>query len=309
MGWKIVHLTKPCKIKVKNENLVLFFSDDEDEVKVTIKDIDYIIFDNTQYSITGKSIELLSKSGVAVLFLDNEFHPSSILTPYHSHSTMSDIANIQIAITQEFKADIWQAVVQSKIFNQSEVLEFFNHDEHVTMKNIVNYVQKYDENNDEAQSARIYWKTLFKNFRREQGADDIRNSMLNYAYSLVRARMALSVSASGLLPIFGIWHKNRYNSFALVDDLIEPFRAIVDIYVKLLLDSKFSHKVGLDTEVKRELVKLLSFECVNINAGNSNISKSVDIFVKEYKRAVLKDDPTLVVYPKVNIEFFENEFI
>jgi CRISPR/Cas system-associated endonuclease Cas1 len=66
MGWKVIHLTKPCKIKVKDENLLLTFLDSEKEesIKVTINDIDFILFDNTQFSITGKAIELLSKNGI-----------------------------------------------------------------------------------------------------------------------------------------------------------------------------------------------------------------------------------------------------
>lgn len=70
MGWKVIHLTKPCKIKVKDENLLLEFIEDEkkENIKVTISDIDFILFDNPQFSITGKAIELLSKNGIATLF-------------------------------------------------------------------------------------------------------------------------------------------------------------------------------------------------------------------------------------------------
>ena len=64
MGWKVIHLTKPCKIKVKDENLLLEFMEDEkkENIKVTISDIDFILFDNPQFSITVKAIELLSKN-------------------------------------------------------------------------------------------------------------------------------------------------------------------------------------------------------------------------------------------------------
>ncbi len=119
MGWKVIHLTKPCKIKVKDENLLLNFLSEEQEesIKVTIKDIDFILFDNTQFSITGKVLELLSKNGIATLFIDEEFHPSSILLPYHTHTLLTEMANIQISITQEFKAQAWQNIIKSKISN------------------------------------------------------------------------------------------------------------------------------------------------------------------------------------------------
>lgn len=311
MGWKVIHLTKPCKVKVKDENLLLTFleSEKEENIKVTINDIDFILFDNIQFSITGKAIELLSKNGIATLFIDEEFHPSSILIPYHTHTLLTEMANIQISITQEFKAQAWQNIIKSKILNQSTTLKYWNKKEFVELEILSQNVQLFDSNNDEAQSARIYWKSLFTNktFRREQGSEDIINSMLNYAYAILRATMARSLSVSGFLPVFGIWHQNRYNAFNLVDDLIEPFRSFCDFYVKLLLNTKYSQSIYLTISIKRDLVKLLTFECVNINKGSSNLSKAIEVFVKYYKRAVIADDISLIVYPSINEEFFKNE--
>lgn len=311
MGWKVIHLTKPCKIKVKDENLLLEFMEDEkkENIKVTISDIDFILFDNPQFSITGKAIELLSKNGIATLFIDGEFHPSSILIPYHTHTLLTEMANIQISITQEFKAQAWQNIIKSKISNQSATLKYWNKKEFLELELLSQNVQLFDSNNDEAQSARIYWKSLFTNktFRREQGSEDIINSMLNYAYAILRATMARSLSTSGFLPVFGIWHQNRYNAFNLVDDLIEPFRAFCDLYVKLLLNTKYSQSLYLTIPIKRDLVKLLTFECVNINKGSSNLSKAIEVFVKQYKRAVIANDISLIVYPSINEEFFKNE--
>ncbi|RLA71640.1 MAG: hypothetical protein DRG78_24965 [Epsilonproteobacteria bacterium] len=308
MGWKVIHLTKPCKIKVKNENLVLFFYDDEQEVKVTLKDIDFILFDNTSFSITGKSLELLAKYNIATLFIDEEFHPSSMLLPYHKHSTMTEVAHIQISITREFKEKVWQDMIVSKIQNQAKVLEFFRNDKYIELEKIASKVQLYDKNNDEAQSARLYWKNIFNNprFKREQGAEDIDNSMLNYSYAILRAIMARYVSASGMLPVFGIWHNNKYNAFNLVDDLIEPFRAICDIYVKILRE-RYPDKIFLDVQLKRELVSLLNFDCVVFKNGTTSLSKACEQFVINYKKAMFGDDNLLVIYPMLSIEFFKNE--
>ena len=161
MGWKVVHLTKACKIKAKDENLLLVFDENEEKVKVTVEDIDFILFDNTQFSITGKAIELLAKNGTAVLFIDEEFHPSSILIPYHTHTLLTQMADVQIAITQEFKSTAWQNIISSKILNQSVVLRFLNQEEFIQLEQMSRNVQPFDKNNDEAQSARIYWKALF----------------------------------------------------------------------------------------------------------------------------------------------------
>jgi len=286
----------------------LFFYDDSKEVKVTLKDIDFILFDNTQFSITGKSIELLAKNNIATLFIDEEFHPSAMLTSYHRHSTMTEVAYVQISITKEFKEKVWQDIIKSKINNQADVLAFFSHKNHKELKNFSKKVQLYDKNNDEAQSARLYWKSLFDNprFRRDQGGEDILNSMLNYTYAILRASMARNVSASGLLPVFGIWHQNLYNSFNLVDDLIEPFRAICDLHVRKVFN-KYSNLGYMDIAIKRELVALLSFECIYMQNGVTSLSKAVETFVLNYKKAMFADDSELVTYPTINREFFKNE--
>ncbi len=130
--------------------------------------------------------------------------------------------------------------------------------------------------------------------------------MLNYAYAILRASMARSVSASGLLPVFGIWHQNRYNSFNLVDDLIEPFRAICDLHVKRVF-SKYSNLGYMDVTIKRELVALLGFDCVEIGGGITSLSKSVELFLISYKKAMFADDSQLVLYPTINREFFKDE--
>lgn len=308
MGWKIIHLSKACKIKIKSENLLLYFYEEKQEIKVTIKDIDFILFDNTQFSITGKTLELLAKNNIATLFIGEEFTPCGILTPYFQHSTMTEIAHIQISLTKEFKEKAWQEIIKSKLINQAKVLELYRSSKAKDLVKLSSQVQIGDKNNDEAQGARLYWKQLFKipNFKREQGAEDIINSMLNYGYAIVRACMARSVSASGLLPIFGIWHQNKYNAFNLVDDLIEPFRAFIDIHIKILRKT-YMNKTSLDTQVKREIITLLNFECVEIKGGISNIPKAIELFVINYKKAMIKDDSSLILYPSIKEMYFKYE--
>jgi len=311
MGWKVVHLTKPCKIKVKSENLVIHFYESDDEVKVTLKDIDFILFDNTQFSLTGKAIELIAKNNITTLFIDATFHPSAILTPYLSHSLMSETAHLQISVSKTFKDTTWQKIVQSKIYNQAQVLQFLNNDAYKELEFFSQNVQLYDKNGDEAQAARLYWKKIFNmhTFKRDQEGLDIINAMLNYSYAIIRASMARSVSASGLLPVFGLWHQNRYNAFNLVDDLMEPFRPFCDLHVKLLLNTKYKNANNLTVSIKRDLVSLLVAECVIINKGKSNISKSIELFVQQYKKVMIANDATTLFFPKINAEYFTDEFL
>jgi CRISPR-associated protein Cas1 len=310
MGFKIVHLTRPCKISIETSNLKLHFYDDASEVKVTLKDIDFILFDNTQFSITGKTLHLLSKNNIATLFIDENYHPSAILTPYHQHSTMSEIAYTQVALAYDFKSYVWQQIIKAKVTNQANVLGFLEIEGSQELLGIVQKIEEYDANQDEAQAARLYWKALFRmqTFRREQGSEDIINVMLNYGYAIIRACVAREVSASGMLPVFGIWHKNKYNAFALVDDLMEPFRPICDLYVKLLLNYKYHNANNLSTNIKRDLISLLNSDVVILNDGISTLITAIGISVQRYKKAMMQEDTEQLVFPSINYIKFRDEF-
>jgi CRISPR-associated protein Cas1 len=75
-----------------------------------------------------------------------------------------------------------------------------------------------------------YWANLFpgiKGFsRNREGIPP--NNLLNYGYAVLRAVVARSLVASGLLPTLGIHHRNKYNAYCLADDVMEPYRPFVD---------------------------------------------------------------------------------
>ncbi|XXF44223.1 type II CRISPR-associated endonuclease Cas1 [Sulfurimonas sp. NW15] len=288
----------------------LYFYDEASEVKVTLRDIDFLLFDNTQFSITGATLKLLAQENIATLFIDEAYQPCAILTPYHQHSTMSEIAHAQVSLDITFKSKAWQNIIISKVTNQAEVLAFMSLDTANELREFAKKVTLYDANQDEAQAARLYWKSLFniQTFRREQGSEDIVNVMLNYVYAIIRACIARDVSVSGMLPVFGIWHKNKYNAFALVDDLMEPFRPVCDLYVKLLLNKKYHAANNLSTNIKRDLIAILNKEYLIINNGVSTVITAIGLFVREYKKSMMLQSTEMLIFPKINTEKFCNEF-
>ena len=54
----------------------------------------------------------------------------------------------------------------------------------------------------------------------------------------------------------GIHHKNKYNAFALADDIMEPFRPIVDEGVYHIMQKYDGQE--LNTQIKSELLTLLT---------------------------------------------------
>ena len=118
-------------------------------------------------------------------------------------------------------------------------------------------VRSGDPVNVEARAARRYWPLLMgKDFRRDPSADGA-NALLNYGYTVLRAIVSRAVVASGLHPTIGMFHQNRQNSLALSDDLMEPFRPLVDQTVKRLIDAGCN---DVTPEAKNALTRITAFD-------------------------------------------------
>jgi CRISPR-associated protein Cas1 len=111
-----------------------------------------------------------------------------------------------------------------------------------------------DPENVEAEAARRYWLLLFgPDFRRDRDSGGT-NAMLNYGYAVLRAGVARAVFATGLHPGFGLMHSNRSNPMVLVDDLMEPFRPIVDRETWRLIRGG---KTEMDSDAKAALARVM----------------------------------------------------
>jgi CRISP-associated protein Cas1 len=80
---------------------------------------------------------------------------------------------------------------------------------------------------------------------------------------VLRATTARAVVAAGLHPSIGLHHSNDSNAMRLVDDLMEPFRPMIDLKVWQL------HRNGekeVSPETKRALVRTL-YDDMQTEAG------------------------------------------
>ncbi|MDP1550250.1 MAG: type II CRISPR-associated endonuclease Cas1 [Nitrosomonas sp.] len=168
----------------------------------------------------------------------------------------------QLAASQPLKKRLWAEVVKSKLQQQADALEAAGAP-FIPLSALVRKVRSGDPDNFEAQGARRYWGLLFgDDFRRDQQSDGL-NAMLNYGYTVLRATTARAVVAAGLHPTIGLHHSNEGNAMRLVDDLMEPFRPVIDLKVWQL------HQHGesqVTPESKRELVRTL-YDDMQTSAG------------------------------------------
>jgi group II intron reverse transcriptase/maturase/CRISPR-associated endonuclease Cas1 len=83
----------------------------------------------------------------------------------------------------------------------------------------------------EGRAAGFYWDCLIAllarpdfTHREGRGATDLVNSMLNYGYAVLAARIHIAILQAGLIPQLSILHAPRRREPTLVYDLIEEFR-------------------------------------------------------------------------------------
>lgn len=98
-----------------------------------------------------------------------------------------------------------------------------------------------------------------------------------------------SIVANGCLTQLGIAHDNTYNLYNLSCDFIEPFRILVDRFVR---KSDFK---DFGTEEKHKLLHFLE-EKVTISGVKHTIPNALRIYVKSLCDALNKDDLSFVQF-------------
>ena len=148
----------------------------------------------------------------------------------------SAAARAQLSLTLPAKKRFWQQLVTAKIGNQAECLALCGKtQEAVFLHSRARAVTSGDKDNLEAAAAAYYFPALFgTGFTRS--ADDGRNAALNYGYAILRGYAARCAAVYGLLPWEGLHHCSQLNQYNLADDLMEPFRPVVDLYVAANVD-------------------------------------------------------------------------
>jgi len=242
-----------CSLTTKHEQLIII--KEEKQTSVTIEDIGFIVLENQETYISIPALSKLSTNNVSVIFCDNKHMPQSMLLNLNNHHIQQEHFRNQINASEPLKKQLWQQVIKCKINNQAHLLENIGQN-NTPLKYYASKVLSGDTDNREGVAAGYYWKHLFDfNFKRERYGE-YPNLFLNYGYIVLRAAMARAISGSGLLSTLGIHHHNKYNSFCLADDIMEPYRPLVDAKVLTILNNY--NEQELTTEIKSELLNILT---------------------------------------------------
>lgn len=246
--------TSPVLLSLKNHQLVIDFKEEKASVTRPIEDIGFVVIEHHQVSITVPVLNELAENNVSVIFCDEKKMPKTMLMTLEGNSTLQESYKFQIEASTPTKKNIWKQLVESKIRNQAVLLDKVGKQGDVLKPFYMN-VKSGDTDNREGVAAKEYWRLLFdENFKRKPEGETP-NNLLNYGYTILRAAVARALVGTGLYPVFGVFHRNRYNAFPLADDMMEPYRPFVDeIVYHLYYDGAVSE---LDTQSKGVLLRVL----------------------------------------------------
>ena len=291
MGWRSIIISHPSKLSVKDNQLII---DQEEKWSMPIEDIASVVIENPQTLITMKTLELLSNCNVTLYICDNRHIPIGYLLPYYQHSRQLKVINQQLSQTEPFKKRLWQQIIKQKIKNQAYVLMCIGkRDISDKLERMSEKVDSGDTLNIEAEVAKIYFETIYeRNFNRNY--ENIYNACLDYGYSILRGAIARNIAKYGYIPSLGIHHKSELNNYNLADDIIEPFRPIVDLWVveNIKSDMEFTK------EIRGGLVDLLNYDVI-IENKRQCVSNAINIMISSYTTAIQMKDYSKISLPKV----------
>jgi CRISPR-associated protein Cas1 len=246
----------------------MVISEEREEIgRIPLDDVGAVIVHAHGVTWSTNLVVALAERGALMVLCGANHAPVAVCMPLDGHHGQNARMRAQWDAGKPLAKQLWREVVVAKIRWQAAVLEAQGIDANA-FDMLARRVRSGDPDNVEAQAARRYWPLLMgEDFRRDRASGG-QNGLLNYGYTVLRSLIARSVVAAGLHPSIGIHHANRGNPFALADDLIEPFRPLVDA---LTLQLAARGCVEVTPEAKRAFAGLIAFDLAG-EMGTTTVS-------------------------------------
>lgn len=300
MSFRVVLIENEVDVKVQLDNLIL--NTYEGEVCISIDDISIIVLDNLRIRLTTRMMSILANNNVGVIICDTKHMPIGFYSSYDNHSRVSKKIGFQIKQESSFYDEFWCEIIDAKIKNQSQVLEKLNFSKEKIdkIKELKMEIEVGDITNREAHAAKIYFNEMMGTSFSRGNEDLLINSGLDYGYAIIRSYIARVLVGYGLNSQLGIHHRSEYNRFNLVDDLIEPWRPIVDFYVFEILNDDDYFRV----EHRRMLVNMLNHKIV-YSDKKMFLCNAIEEYVSQYS-SLLEGRRKDIEFPTVEGYLGEN---
>lgn len=292
MAFRVVLIESECTVHLKLNNLLV--DKGEGDIWIPLDDISMIVLDNLKIEVTVRLMSTLAEHNIGVIVCNMEHLPIGFYSSYDNHSRISKCIGYQIEKDQTFYDSFWKEIVHHKIANQRQVLNELEKDEaDGRLGSLIDELTDGDKTNREAHAAKVYFNTLMDSTFSRGNEDILLNSGLDYGYTIIRAYIARLCVGYGLNSQLGIHHKNEFNRFNLVDDLMEPVRPFVDLYAYKILEDEKYFKV----EHRRKLVNILNHK-VRYMEKNMFLGNMIEEYIAQYA-AFLSGKRENVVFPEI----------
>ncbi|MEC5156107.1 type II CRISPR-associated endonuclease Cas1 [Chryseobacterium sp. MP_3.2] len=291
-----IYIGNPAYLRLKDEQMCIM-EPDSGQIKgrVPVEDLGLLMLDHFQITISHQLIQKMMGNNVVIISCDAHHLPHGIMLPLHGHTQHSDRVKDQLEASEPLKKQLWKQTIECKIENQKEVLlQLGNYYE--PMIGYQNNVKSGDITNMEGVAAQHYWKYLISLDFLRQRFGESPNQFFNFGYAVLRSIVARAIVETGLLPVLGIFHKNKYNPYCLADDLMEPYRPFVDLLVMSFLEK------NPDTEELTKDFKAYLLQIATKDVKIDGLKRPLMVAVKTTASSLYKcytRDKRLISYPEL----------
>lgn len=207
----------------------------------------------TQAHFSGAAINALFQQGITATFCSGSGYLRGHLQPGSlQHGQVQRRAAQYALIPQtQTKIPLAAGLVVAKIRNQQRVLADWGLAHANSMAYFAEHAARADSLDSlrgyEGQAAKHYFSGLaaklghtpFVFTGRQRPATDPANALLSFGYALLQSEFAVAIDQYGMDRFAGLFHASSGSQPALVLDLMEPFRPLVDRLAVRLLGNHF----------------------------------------------------------------------
>jgi len=279
--WRSVMISRPAKLRREHFSLAI---EQEETAFVPFEDIAVIVLNHREITLTHPVLSACAEYGIGLYATGSNHQPAGVFLPFLSHSRATRMMRKQLEITRPSAKQAWAAIVRRKIENQAACLRLCGRKGVDRLESYARRVRSGDPENLEGQAAAFYFTQLFgQEFHRAE--ERWANAALDYGYAVLRGAIARGLVAHGLHPTVGLFHDSEQNAFNLADDLIEPFRPLIDLHVAKRSAATEGELIPAD---KSALVALLNTD-VAMPQGRMSALSAIEYAVESLVRVYEED--------------------
>ena len=289
MGFRTLEISTSAEIHVRKSQLEI--TNQDGIIMIPLEDLTTIVCSGANIRMSTMAQAQIAEAGISLMIIDEKYHPSCMLVPIRSNVRQALVMRNQIMLNSDVKDQIWKQIIMRKIENQARALTLLGRD---GSEKILRYTSTASDEIDaiEANAAKDYFHYLHPGLNRRN--DDPVNSCLNYGYAVIRNAIIRAVILAGFQPALGIHHDNYLNAFNLADDLIEPWRAMVDLIA--LRDPGTS--TVLSRSKRNEIAMVLHHACI-VNDTKVSVLSGIDEMVGSFRNSIVTGDASNLKLPTI----------